>query len=274
MEKLITFKLFAGSDGTGTETQAEEQTKQEAAAEKAAPAATETKPAETHPSDAEAKLLKEVMAKKEKINQQEKQIEELTKVSEAIKALGGIESLTKMVQDKQAAEQEALEKKGEWDKLKAQMVEAHQKELGEYKTKLSDLESKLKAESSKISQLTLGNSFSNSAFLKKTVLTSGKAQAIYGDYFDIGEDGKVMGYDKPRGAAGRTLLVDGQGNAVDFEAAISRIIEADPDKDSLLRTVAKTGAGSSTVGAKVKMGSESSKPSSGISMILAGLSKK
>lgn len=268
MEKLI-FKLFAGSDGTVTE----EQPTPAADPKPAETTGTAAPTSENHPSDAEAKLLKEVMAKKEKIAQQEKQIAELTKVSEAIKNLGGVETLAKMVEDKKAAEKAELEKKGEWDKLKAQMVEAHTKEIGEYKTKLSDLESKLKAETDKISQLTLGNSFANSQYLKKTVLTSGKAQAIYGSYFDIGEDGKVSGYDKPRGAAGRTLLVDGQGNAVGFEAALERIISADPDKDSLLRTVAKQGAGSSTSGgAPVKKQETSAK--SGIEMILAGLSKK
>lgn len=268
MENMI-FKLFAGSDGTtaeGEATPAEESPK---------PATAEpSTPAQNHPSDAEAKLLKEVMAKKEKISQQEKQIEELTKVSDAIKNLGGVEALTKMVEDKKAAEKAELEKKGEWDKLKSQMVEAHTKEIGEFKTKIADLESKLKAETDKISQLTLGNSFANSNFLKKTVLTSGKAQAIYGSYFDIGEDGKVSGYDKPRGAAGRTLLVDGQGNAVGFEAALERIVNADPDKDSLLRTVAKQGAGSSTSGSGVPAKKQDTSSKSGIEMILAGLSKK
>ena len=262
MEKMI-FKLFAGSDGTGANGDPEK--KVDTDPEK------DAKPEGHKPTDEEAKLLKEVMAKKEKLEQQSKQIAELSDFKKKIEDIGGFEALSKMVSDKKAAEQEALEKKGEWEKLKSQMVEAHNKEISEFKAKITDLEGKLKAESGKISSLTLSNSFSNSEYLKKTVLTSGKAQAIYGAYFDIGEDGKVTGYDKPRGAAGRTMLVDGQGNAVGFEAAIERIIAADPDKDSLLRAKGKQGGGSGTSNAKVDREEDDTPEKSGIDMILAGL---
>lgn len=262
MEKLI-YKLFAGSDGTGSDEDPAKKTEDDPK--------NDVKPEGHKPTDEEAKLIKEVMAKKEKIEQQSKQIAELSDFKKKIDDIGGFEALAKMVTDKKAAEQEALEKKGEWEKLKAQMAEAHNKEIGEFKTKIADLEGKLKAETGKISQLTLGASFANSKYLEKTVLTSGKAQAIYGSYFDIGEDGKVTGYDKPRGAAGRTMLVDGQGNPVGFEAAIERIIAADPDKDSLLRAKGKHGGGSGTSGAVVDHKDDENTEKSGIDMILAGL---
>ena len=262
MEKLI-YKLFAGSDGTGSDEDPGKKTEDDPK--------NDVKPEGHKPTDEEAKLIKEVMAKKEKIEQQSKQIAELSDFKKKIDDIGGFEALAKMVTDKKAAEQEALEKKGEWEKLKAQMVEAHQKEIGEFKAKITDLEGKLKTESGKISQLTLGASFANSKYLEKTVLTSGKAQAIYGSYFDIGEDGKVTGYDKPRGAAGRTMLVDGQGNPVGFEAAIERIIAADPDKDSLLRAKGKQGGGSGTSGAVVDHKDDETTEKTGLDMILAGL---
>ena len=265
MEKMI-FKLFAGSDGTGANNDPEK--KVDTDPEK------DTKPEGHKPTDEEAKLLKEVMAKKEKIEQQSKQIAELSDLKKKIEGIGGFEALSKMVSDKKAAEQEALEKKGEWEKLKAQMVEAHNKEIGEFKTKIAGLEGQLKAETDKISQLTLGASFANSKYLEKTVLTSGKAQAIYGSYFDIGEDGKVTGYDKPRGSAGRTMLVDGQGNPVGFEAAIERIIAADPDKDSLLRARGKQGSGSGTDGTKIDTKPKDEHLKRGVDMILAGLTGK
>lgn len=262
MEKMI-FKLFAGSDGTGSDEDPAKKTEDDPK--------NDVKPEGHKPTDEEAKLIKEVMAKKEKIEQQSKQIAELSDFKKKIDDIGGFEALAKMVTDKKAAEQEALEKKGEWEKLKAQMAEAHNKEIGEFKTKIAGLEGQLKAETAKISQLTLGASFANSKYLEKTVLTSGKAQAIYGSYFDIGEDGKVTGYDKPRGAAGRTMLVDGQGNPVGFEAAIERIIAADPDKDSLLRAKGKQGGGSGTSGAVVDHKDDENTEKSGIDMILAGL---
>ena len=65
----------------------------------------------------------------------------------------------------------------------------------------------------------------------------------------------MVGYDKPRGSAGRAQLVDQLGNPVAFEDAMRKIIEADPDKDSLLRSKVKQGANSqSTAATKVPSG--------------------
>ncbi|MCY1309996.1 hypothetical protein D9M70_601460 [compost metagenome] len=74
-------------------------------------------------------------------------------------------------------------------------------------------------------------------------MTPSKARVIYGQHFDL-VDGKVVGYDKPRGAANRTALVDSLGEPVQFEEALRKIVEADPDKDHLLKAKVKPGAGS------------------------------
>ena len=85
MEKMI-FKLFAGSDGTGANNDPEK--KVDTDPEK------DTKPEGHKPTDEEAKLLKEVMAKKEKIEQQSKQIAELSDLKKKIEGIGGFEALS------------------------------------------------------------------------------------------------------------------------------------------------------------------------------------
>ncbi len=66
----------------------------------------------------------------------------------------------------------------------------------------------------------------------------------------------MVGYDKPRGAQNRTALVDQYGNAIAFDHAMRKIVEADPEKDHLLRSKVKPGAGSSSS----KQGASTSTP--------------
>lgn len=252
-EKMI--KLFAGSDG------AEETPPSET---------TPPAPAENKPTDSEAKLIKEVMAKKEQIAEQGKKIQELEANLSAFNELGGIDALKKMVETQRAAEKMELEKKGEWDKLKEQMVAEHDKATAGLKQEITDLKSQILAEKNKVSELTVGSAFSGSEYLKnKTILTPAKARIIYGGHFDISETGQVVAYDKPRGTEGRTPLVDQSGNGVSFEVAIERIIAADPDRDSMLRAPGKQGSGSGTEGAPNKP--VKTKTKSSLDMIASGL---
>lgn len=74
-------------------------------------------------SDAEAKLIKEVMEKKAQIKEQ---TEKLASLQKTIEGFGGVDAIKALIDEKAKAEaakkeadKEALEKKGEWDKLKA-----------------------------------------------------------------------------------------------------------------------------------------------------------
>ena len=261
MEKLI-FKVFAGSDGSAGD---------EGVKDPVTPKIEEKADEEHKVTDEEAKLLKEVMDKKSKIKEQEAKIAELSKTVEAIQSLGGVEELSKLVQQRKDAETKAMEEKGEWDKLKAQMLEAHKQSEDGLRKQIEELTAKLGGERAKINALTVGSAFANSSYLKdKTILPSQKAQAIYGDYFDIGEDGRLTAFDKPRGAAGRTMLVDGEGNGLEFEKAIEKIINLDPDHDSLLRSASKQGSNSGSLG-KIKEEPVAKKPLTGLESIMAGL---
>lgn len=262
-ENLI--KLFCGSDGSneGGDNNNQDVNKNQ----------------DHKPTDEEAKLLKEVMAKKETIKKQEAEIAEIKGQLDAINQLGGLEALKKLADEqkkledeRKAAEKKKLEEKGEWEKLKAQMAEEHEKATAGFKQQIKDLEAKVAGESAKIADLTVGSAFSASDYLKsKTILPPNKARALFGAYFDIAEDGRVVGYDKPRGSAGRTQLVDQSGNPLAFEAAIEKIISADPDSEAFIRAPGKNGAGSSTSGGSEPKKPSNDKPASSLDMIRAGL---
>ena len=252
------------------------------------PAADQNPPANTAPAnneqkkeptssmtDAEAKLLKEVMEKKAQIKEQAEKLEKFEAMTKTLEELGGLEAFKQMVTAKKEAETKAMEAKGEWEKLKTQMAEEHVKATKGLNDQISELQGKLKAEEAKIAELTVGAAFANSEYLKtKTILAPAKARIIYGDHFDIGADGSVVAYDKPRGAAGRTALVDQTGNGLGFEAAIEKIIGSDPDRDSLLRAPSKAGSGSASNGSAPAPTKQDTTPLTGTEMIAKALASK
>lgn len=126
-----------------------------------------------------------------------------------------------------------------------------------------------------IVELTVGHSFDNSGFIRdEMVLTPRKARVVYGDHFDV-EDGRLVGYDKPRGTGERTKLVDGKGEPLGFEEAMRKIVEIDPDRDNLLKSKLKQGADSADKKPAVVEVALSKKPEpKGISKIEAALATK
>jgi hypothetical protein len=72
---------------------------------------------------------------------------------------------------------------------------------------------------------------------------------VYGDHFES-ENGTVVAYDKPKGAEGRTKLIDGSGNPLGFEAAIKKLVDSDPERDNLVKSKVAPGAGSKTTDGK------------------------
>lgn len=219
-------------------------------------------------SDEEARLLKENMKKKDALD---KANAELAKARETLKSFEGIDpdAVKKMLAEQKTAEERALEAKGDWDRLKGRMAEEHSKEVKTLQEQIAALSAKLSSTEGTIKDLSIGTQFSQSKFISEELtLTPAKTRVIYGDYFDV-EDGKVVGYDKPRGAASRTAIVDQYGNAVDFEGALRKIIEADPEKDHLMKSKMKQGAGSDS--RKPSGQQKNDAPIDGISKIASGL---
>jgi len=195
-------------------------------------------------SDAEAKLMREVMQKKDKIKELETKIKNFDGINpEEVRAL---------LAEKKKQEEEALEKKGEYDRLRQRMADEHQAELKAVKNQFAEIADLNKSLKANIEELTVGQAFANSNFIsQETILTPGKARIIYGSHFDV-EDGQVVAYDKPRGASERTKLVDARGASLSFEESLKRIVDTDPDKDRMIRSKAKSGAESKTETVKVK----------------------
>lgn len=241
------------------------------AAKAAADAAAATAADKKGPTDEEARLLKENMKRKEDLR---KLADEKTALETRLKQFDGIdpEAVRKLLDSQKAAEQVALEQKGDWERLKTNMAKEHAEQMAALRAQLDEKQVNLGKASTTINDLSIGSKFSQSTFIvDELTLTPGKARVIYGDHFDIAESGEVVGYDKPRGAATRTALVDQYGNPVGFDVALRKIVEADPEKDHLLKSKVKPGAGSDS---KKSSGSAAAKPAAevtGVSKIAQGL---
>lgn len=192
-----------------------------------------------------AKLLREVMDKKTKLKDAEKKVAD---AAAAIAAYEGIDpaKVRELVKKEADAEKAAAEAKGDFDRVKAMMVEEHGKEKKVLEDKIAELTAARAADADMINNLTVGNDFGSSVFIKETLtLTPSKARALYGAHFEI-QDGRTVAFDKPAGKPNRTLLVNASGDPLAFDEAFKRIIDADPDKETLLKAKIAPGAGSSS----------------------------
>lgn len=227
---------------------------------------------EKKPTDEEAKLLKEVMKQKAVLAKLKEQLAEKEGYVKELTELGGLDAVKALVAQKQEAETKKMEEKGEWDRLKTQMVDEHNKTLKTLQDQISLATSenaKLKGE---ISNLTVGSSFMTSKFIQdELIIPPSKARALYASHFDFVE-GRAVAYDKPAGSAERTMLVDSQGEALDFESAIKKIVDMDADRDSLIKSKARPGAGSHTT-TKSKTPADQLEKPVGISRITDALAK-
>ncbi len=216
-----------------------------AAAGAAALAAAGDGSAGSKPTDAEAKLLKEVMDKKTKLKDAQDQ---LTKLSEQLRKFDGMDAdqIRAMLADVEDRKVKDLEAKGQWDALKKQLVDQHTKALQDRDALLKQSTESSSTLEGKIADLTVGNAFGQSKFIAENVaLPASKARTLFGAHFEF--DGEqVVAYDKPKGAATRAVLVDSKGDPLSFEAAIEKLIDADPDRDQLRKSKVKAGASSKT----------------------------
>jgi len=222
--------------------------------------------------EAEAKLLKEVMAKK-------KLIEDL---QEKLKGFDGVDptefkKLTEQKKEaekaKKDAEKKAAEAAGDIDRVKKIMVEEHERTLAEAVAAHDVTKQALAKKDAEINDLTVGQAFNVSPFVTtELVLTPTKARAVYGAYFES-KDGKVVGYDKPAGAAERTELIDGKGKPLPFEAAIRKLVESDADRDHMLKSKIAAGAGSKPGASGAKVTVEGDGEPRGLARLSAALAK-
>lgn len=229
------------------------------------------------PSDADARLLKDMMKHKTRSKELEGA---LAQVNEQLKAFDGIDpaKMRDLLKQQAEAEQKAMESRGEYDRLVKQMGDRHTEEKRTLEVQYQEVQTQNNTLQQQIADLTVGNAFGGSKFVADDLtLTSTKARVIYGSHFEF-KDGAVVGYDKPTGASERTMLVDSVGEPLKFDEALRKLVEADPDKDQLIRTKAKQGAGSNTSakGAKAALEAAASRSTAKLSpaeKIAAGLKK-
>lgn len=217
-------------------------------------------------TDAEkAALVREVMERKAK----QREAEDKLKQFEGVDVARYRELIAKETQ----AEQAAAEAKGDFDRVKQMMAEAHKTELNAVKEELEALRATVSGKDKVIDELSIGNAFGTSTYIADAlILSPTKTRTLYGTHFEV-EDGRVVAYDKPRGSADRTMMVDASGSPLSFNDALVKIIEADPDKNSVLRSKARSGAGSSTEGAKVDKPQKPENQPRGVAAISLNLEK-
>ncbi|HDR9086366.1 DUF6651 domain-containing protein [Burkholderia vietnamiensis] len=226
------------------------------------------------PSDAEAALLREVMDKKTKLKETS---EELARANARLAEFDGLDAkeLRELVKQRKEAETAQLEAKGAWDALKSQMVEQHNAELKSRDERVTAAEQRVAELQSQIAELSVGNAFGNSKFISEELtLSPAKARRVYGAHFEF-QEGAVVAFDKPAGAKNRTVLVDAKGEPLGFEAAIAKLVDLDPDKDSLRKSKLKPGVGSTTGGKQTPNAApDLAQPQTGRSKIAAGLAAR
>jgi hypothetical protein len=203
-------------------------------------------------SETEAALLKENMKIKQKAKDAAEALEAANLKLKDFEGLDPAEIKTLVEAQKAAkaaaaaAEEAALVAKGDWDRLKTTMADAHKTAIEAANATVAEKDGALKSAMQVIDDLTVGAKFTTSAYIKdETVLPGQIARQVFGQHFDL-VDGVVTGYDKPRGAKDRTPIVDASGDPLDFDAAMAKLIEASPDRDSLKRANIQPGGGPRT----------------------------
>lgn len=275
LHKLMNAAGDNGSDAGGGQDSASTDagstsTETKATDSKTSEAQTDAQKAQSKPSDAEAKLLKDVMKHKTRAQELEAA---LSQVNEKVKSFEGIdlEKVRTMLAEQEEAERKRLESKGEYDRLVKQMGERHSSEKSAIERQLEESNKAAAALKQQIADLTIGSAFTSSKFVQEDLtLTPSKARVIYGSHFEF-KEGKIVGFDKPAGASDRTVLVDSTGEPLSFESAMLKIIEADADRDQLIRSKMKSGAGSTTTTKGSKNVSQQPTQMSSVDRITAGL---
>ena len=199
---------------------------------------------------ADKKLIREVMEKKAALKLAN---EEKTALEAKLKSFEGIdvEAVKVLLKEKADAALADAEKKGEFDRVKAAMIEQAAAEKAEIEAKFKTSQEAISAKDEVIAKLTFGNSFASSEFIRNDMhLSSDKAQLLYGRFFEVGKDGVMVAYDTPVGSSTRTPLVNAKGENLSFDEALRKIVDKDPDKETLLKSKVIPGPKSKTTETK------------------------
>lgn len=142
------------------------------------------------------------------------------------------EDLKGLIEEKKNSEIKELEDKKEYSRIVERMKTEHESVVSGLQNRIDELTQELSKRDSTIESVTVGRCFSESEFIQKdSVLPPSIARKEFGAYFDL-VDGQVVGFDKPRGAEGRTMIVDATGEPKPFNDAIQELYKSHPDYKS------------------------------------------
>lgn len=224
-------------------------------------------------SDAEAKLVRDLMKHKGRANQLEGEVNTLRSQLDAFKGIDPAK-VTELIQREQEAERAEMERRGEYDRIVEQMAARNREATDSLRGELDTAHKTVAELQAQIAELTVGSAFAGSQFVTETTLTPNKARVVYGSHFEY-KDGRIVGYDKPAGASDRTLLVDEQGSPLSFDKALAALVNQDPDRDQLLRSKARPGSASNPAqvppGARIQPKKQNLSPAEKISAGLRAL---
>lgn len=209
-----------------------------------APAPT-PEPSKKAPTDDEAKLLREVMEKKAKLETAEAAAAAAT---EALKAFDGVdvEEYRKLKAAQAEADKQAAEKAQDWTKLKDMMAAEHATQVAAKDKDIAEARAAAATAAKEVEDLRVDRAFTTSEYVTNDLtLPPLKARQIYGDRIGV-VDGVVVGYDKPAGTDGRQVLVGADGKPLAFDEVVKRMVEADADAEKLKKSKMVPGAGGRT----------------------------
>lgn len=204
-------------------------------------------------AEEKAELLREVMDKKSKLKEAQAEAKE---AREKLALFGDVdpEKVKKLLQAEADAEKASLEAKGEFDRVKEMMASEHSNQMSAKEEELQALRDEDARKAKLIDDLTVGSAFGNSRYISEDlILSPNKARQLYGDRFGV-QDGQTVAYDKPRNEKDRIVMVDANGAPLSFDAAMKKIVDADPDKDTIIKTKMSPGSKSKTVTPPAKTG--------------------
>ncbi len=188
------------------------------------------------PFDAEHSLSKVASLSRESASRKD----DLRKAQEQLKVLDGIENPSEFLEEAKKAletvknlKDKDLVEAGEVEKVKAEVAKAMQE-------KIDAVEKALGESSAALSTEMIGGRFARSKFIgEKLAIPADLMEARFGANFKI-EEGKVVAYDQ---SGNKVFSREKPGDPAGFDEALSILVDAYPQKDSILKGSDASGGG-------------------------------
>lgn len=147
---------------------------------------------------------------------------------------------------RRTAEAEKAKAEGNFERLRELQNEEHEAKLVAARTERDTAQAERAQAIADAALARREAAFARSEFFaKETILSPTKAERLYGDYVEI-ENGRPVVYDAPKDAAKRTKFMDSKGNPLAFDVAMKKVVDAEPDKDTFIKSKMQPGGGSRT----------------------------